>query len=115
MRIVTGLASLVVVLGFGSGVAMAQQSNKKLPKNATEAVFTNARTGAVVTGATLTSAQGKAAGGLKTPLEPGKKISVRLPKNAGCVFALNASFSDDAEFEQTEINLCADKNVRFTD
>lgn len=129
MRIVTGLASLALVLGLGSGMALAQQANdgnapaaaaartaqKKLPKNATEIVLLNGRSGAVVTGVTVVNAAGKSVAGLKKPLEVGKKIAIRLPKNAGCTFAINASFSDDAEFGQTDVNLCADKTVRFTD
>lgn len=94
--------------------AVRTAKKKAAAKNATEVVFLNARSGAVVTGATLTSAGGKTAG-LKQPLAPGKKVSVKLPKGAGCVFALNASFSDDGEFDQTEVNLCTDKTVRFTD
>jgi hypothetical protein len=137
MRIVTGLASLALVLGLGSGMPLAQQANdddapaaaapaarpaaaarttqKKLPKNATEIVLMNGRSGAVVTGVTVVNAAGKSVAGLKKPLEAGKKIAIRLPKNAGCTFAINASFSDDAEFDQTDVNLCADKTVRFTD
>lgn len=134
MRIATGLASLIIALSLGAGTALAQQApaadpaaaparpkaapkaKKKAPaKNATEAVLTNARSGAAVTGVSITSSGGKSVGGLKKPLEAGKKISIKLPKNAGCTFSINASFSDDAEFDQTDVNLCADKNVRFTD
>ncbi len=87
---------------------------KAAAKNAGEIVLVNAR-GAVVTGASVTSAAGKTVATLKKPLEAGKKIVIKLPKNSGCVFAINASFSDDAEFDQSEVNLCADKTVRFTE
>ncbi|WP_284178739.1 hypothetical protein [Rhabdaerophilum sp. SD176] len=128
MRIVTGLASVVLIMGLGQGAAMAQQANapaaapaaprtaqRAVPKNAAEIILTNARSGAVVTGLSVTSAAGKSVATLKKPLEPGKKITIRLPKNSGCTFAVNASFSDDAEFDQTDVNLCMDKTVRFTD
>ncbi|MCZ8374940.1 MAG: hypothetical protein O9342_06155 [Beijerinckiaceae bacterium] len=128
MRIVTGLASVVLVMGLGHGGAVAQQANapaaapaaprtaqRAVPKNAAEIVLANARSGAVVTGISVTSAAGKSVATLKKPLEPGKKITIKLPKNSGCTFAVNASFSDDAEFDQTDVNLCMDKTVRFTD
>lgn len=90
-------------------------AKKKVPaKNASEIVLANART-AVVTDVSVTSAAGKSVATLKKPLEPGKKITIRLPKNSGCTFAINASFSDDAEFDQSEVNLCTDKTVRFTE
>ncbi|MCZ8186423.1 MAG: hypothetical protein O9308_08585 [Beijerinckiaceae bacterium] len=128
MRIVTGLASVVLMMGLGQGAASAQQANapaaapaaprtasRAVPKNAAEIVLANARSGAVVTGLSVTSAAGKSVATLKKPLEPGKKITIKLPKNSGCTFAVNASFSDDAEFDQTDVNLCTDKTVRFTD
>ena len=92
----------------------AGAAKKKAAKNATEIVLTNARQ-ANVTGVSVTNAEGKAVAALKKPLAPGKKISLKLAKNAGCTVSVNASFSDDAEFDQTDVDLCADKNVRFTD
>lgn len=93
----------------------ARAAKKKVAaKNATEIVIVNGRT-AVVTGVSVTSTTGKAAATLKKPLEPGKKIALKLAKGAGCTFAINASFSDDAEFDQSEVNLCLDKTVRFTE
>lgn len=128
MRILTGLAGVIVVIGWGLGGAMAQQANapaaapaaprtaqRTVPKNAVEIVLANARSGATVTGLSVTSAAGKSVATLKKPLEPGQKITIRLPKNSGCTFTVDASFSDDAEFDQTDVNLCLDKNVRFTD
>lgn len=89
-------------------------AKKKAAKNATEIVITNARQ-TNVTGVSVTSAAGKAVATLKKPLAPGKKIALKLGKNAGCTFSINASFADDADFDQTDVDLCADKNVRFTD
>jgi hypothetical protein len=96
--------------------ARARKAAKKkaAAKNATEIVLVNNRN-AVVTGVSVTSAAGKSVASLKKALEPGKKISIKLPKGAGCTFAINASFSDDAEFDQSEVNLCTDKTVRFTE
>lgn len=96
--------------------ARAKRAAKKkvAAKNASEIVLVNGR-GAVVTAVSVTSAAGKQVAALKKPLEGGKKISIKLPKGAGCTFAINASFSDDAEFDQSEVNLCTDKTVRFTE
>jgi hypothetical protein len=96
--------------------AKAKKAAKKkvAAKNASEIVLANGR-GAVVTAVSVTSAAGKQVATLKKPLEAGKKISIKLPKGAGCTFAINASFSDDAEFDQSEVNLCTDKTVRFTE
>jgi hypothetical protein len=83
-------------------------------KNASEIVLVNARQ-AAVSGLSVTSAAGKEVAKLKKPLEPGKRIAIRLPKNSGCTFSVNAAFADDAEFDQTDVNLCADKTIRFVD
>ena len=137
MRNIAGLASIVLFVSLAGSPAFAQQSNesaaapppaaaapaqraqraaqRKLPKNAAEIVLANARSAAVVTGISVTSAAGKSVATLKKPLEAGKRITIKLPKNSGCTFSINASFSDDAEFDQTDVNLCADKTVRFTD
>lgn len=113
------LATAVATILFAASPASAQQASagkKKQPaaKNATEIVVVNNR-GAAVTGLQVTSAAGKNVASLKKPLDSGKKISMKLPKGAGCTFAVNAAFSDDAEFDQTEVNLCTDKTVRFVD
>jgi hypothetical protein len=99
-----------------AGAAKAKRTAKKkmAAKNAGEIVLVNARS-AAVTGVSVTSAAGKSVGKLKKPLEPGKKLSIKLPKNSGCTFAINASFADDAEFDQADVDLCADKTVRFTE
>lgn len=133
----SGLAVIAVALAAVSTPALGQQAPAPVPgaeapaaaaatrvkraakkkvaaKNATEIVLVNARA-AVVTGISVTSAAGKQVASLKKPLEAGKKISIKLPKGAGCTFAINASFSDDAEFDQSEVNLCTDKTVRFTE
>jgi hypothetical protein len=95
--------------------AFAQQAPKAkpLPKNATELVLTNARP-ATLSGFEL-SRDGKKFAAIKRPLEAGKKVAIKLPKNAGCEFVVNAAYADDAEFEETQVNLCADKTVRLTD
>lgn len=112
MKLVMVIATSVALVAMP---AMAQQAPraKPLPKNATELVLTNARP-ATVTGFEL-SREGKKFAAIKKPLEAGKKITIKLPKNAGCEFVVNVAFSDEAEFEETQVNLCADKTVRLID
>jgi hypothetical protein len=91
------------------------KASKKAPaKNAVEVVFVNNRSSAV-NAVTMTGQAGKASSMLKGPLQPGKKVSVRLRKNAGCTFTVDASFADEAPFEATEVDLCADKTISFTE
>lgn len=87
---------------------------KATAKNATQVVFQNSRASAV-TAITLTGAGGKPSSMLKTALAPGKKVTVKLRKNAGCTFSLDASFDDEAPFEPTQVDLCVDKTINFTE
>ena len=132
MKFITGFAccvALILPILSLPGTALAQQAPeapaiqapklrapkaKAVPKNASEAIVTNTRASAV-TGLSITNAAGKSLASLKKPLEAGKKISFKLPAKSGCVFSVNASFADDSEFEPAEVNLCIDKNIRFTD
>jgi hypothetical protein len=127
----SGLALIGALLVLGPvapGIAVAQQApaaepaapapraarRRTPPKNAAEVVFVNGRQGVLVEAA-VTNAAGKAVARLKRPLEPGKRAAFKLPAKAGCVFAVSAAFSDEANFDQGEVNLCADKVVRFVD
>lgn len=108
----TVAASLsVVALLLMPAVAEAQRAPAK---NATSFTLINARSVAV-TGLSVTSAAGKNVAALRAQLAPGKRIAFKIPANSGCLFTVNASFADDAEFDQSEVDLCADKNVRLTD
>jgi hypothetical protein len=89
-------------------------NRKAATKNAAEVIFVNKRASAV-TEIRMTGKSGKASSMLKAPLAPGKKVTVRLRKNAGCTFSLDASFDDEAPFEPTQIDLCADKTINFTE
>ena len=107
------VASAVALFASPAFAQQAPKRQKPLPKNATEIVLTNARP-AALSGFEL-SRDGKKFAAIKKPLDAGKKITIKLPKNAGCEFVVNAAFADDAEFEETQVNLCADKSVRLTD
>jgi hypothetical protein len=87
---------------------------KSAAKNATQVVFQNSRASAV-TAINLTGKSGKPSSMLKTALAPGKKVTVKLRKNAGCTFTLDASFDDEAPFEPTQVDICVDKTINFTE
>ncbi|MGL5446661.1 MAG: hypothetical protein ACRDBL_05065, partial [Rhabdaerophilum sp.] len=63
----------------------------------------------------ITNSKGEKVGTLKRALEPGKKIAFKIKPRNGCLFTVNAAFADEAEFDATEVDLCTDKNIRFTD
>lgn len=113
MRIwsLTGVSLLAI--GMGLGAAEAQQ-RRAIPKNASEVIVTNARTVAL-TGLEITTAKGEKVATLKKPLEPGKKLTYRFRPRNGCIFTVNAAFADESGFDPTEVDLCTDKNVRFTE
>lgn len=94
--------------------AKARAKVKAPPKNATQAIISNAQASAL-TGMHITNAAGKVMASLKKPVDPGKKITLKLPAKAGCLFTINAAFADGSEFDPAEVDLCVDKNVRFTD
>jgi hypothetical protein len=111
MRFAPALAAGLLAVSVSALPAMAQRA---APKNASEAIVTNARTVAV-TGLEITTAKGEKVGTLKAPLQPGKRISFKFRPRNGCLFTVNAAFADEAEFDQQEVDLCTDKNIRFVD
>jgi hypothetical protein len=94
--------------------APAAPKAKPLPKSATQVVITNARTVKVLS-VTIADAEGKVAAKLTKALDAGKTITLKIPPKAGCKFVVNASFEDEAVFDQADIDLCADKVVKFTE
>jgi hypothetical protein len=111
MRILPALAAGLLVTAMTTLPALAQRA---APKNASEAIVTNARSVAV-TGLEITTTKGDRVGTLKAPLQPGKRISFKFRPRNGCLFTVNAAFADEAEFDQQEVDLCTDKNIRFVD
>ena len=98
----------------GAGRAVGAAKKRAAAKNATEVVFVNNHSTAL-TGATVSNDAGKVIAAVKKPLGAGKRLAVKLPKNAGCVFTIQASFAGEAEFDPAQVDLCADKTVRFTE
>lgn len=111
MRQLSVVAGAAVMMVVGLSSAEAQRA---VPKNASEAIVTNART-VPVTGLEITNAKGEKVGTLKQALAPGKKITFKFKPRNGCLFTVNAAFGDEADFDATEVDLCVDKNIRFTD
>ena len=114
MRSAFFIAGSALLISTTLASAQSAPRPKPIPKNASEVVLTNARTVAV-TGVAIADGKGKRMGSLKKPLDAGKKLTIKLPAKAGCLFTINAAFADNADFEQTEVDLCVDKQVRFTD
>jgi hypothetical protein len=52
---------------------------------------------------------------LTKPLAPKAKTTLRLPKMAGCMVAVAATFEDESTAEFSELDVCQDGTVRFTD
>ncbi|MCA0424465.1 MAG: hypothetical protein LCH61_14305 [Proteobacteria bacterium] len=110
MRAVTILVP-ILVLGL-AGPAMAQQ-RKASAKPPAAITVSNARAASLVTLA-LMKADGKIVARLAKPLEPGKKATLAIAKGATCALEVSATFDDEAE-NATQIDICKDKAIRFTD
>lgn len=59
--------------------------------------------------------QSRLVGKLAQPLAPGKSISVKLNKPAGCNYFVLARFDDEAEGNADSMDLCRDRVIRLTD
>jgi hypothetical protein len=52
---------------------------------------------------------------LSKPLAPKAQATLRLPKMAGCMVVVAAVFEDEAASELSELDVCKDRTIRFTD
>ena len=52
---------------------------------------------------------------LAKPLAPGKSISLKLNKPAGCTYYLLGKFSDESESDNDGIDLCKERSLRLTE
>ena len=52
---------------------------------------------------------------LSKPLAPKAQATLRLPKMAGCMVVVAARFEDEAASELSELDVCKDRTIRFTD
>jgi len=52
---------------------------------------------------------------LAKPLAPKAQATLRLPKMGGCMVVVEAVFQDEATSELSELDVCKDRTIRFTD
>jgi hypothetical protein len=62
----------------------------------------------------ISDAQGAEIGAIKAPLEPGKRVAVKLTRAGECEVLVTAAFADEGQSENTT-NACKDKVIRLTD
>ena len=109
------LAYLIIPLSLVAftlpAVAQKKQAAAKPPA---EIVVANTRA-ANLTGFTLADDAGKIIADIKQWLAGGKSARVRIPKGAPCVLTLSAMFDDEAENSASQVDICKDKTLRFTD
>lgn len=111
MRALTVLAPVLVVGLCAPAVAQQRKASAKPPASVS---VTNART-ATLAGLVLSNAEGKAVARLTKPLAPGKKATLAIAKGATCVLEMAATFDDEAENANAQIDICKDKSLRFVD
>jgi hypothetical protein len=52
---------------------------------------------------------------LAKPLAPGKSVSLKLNKPAGCSYYVLGKFGDEVESDNDGVDLCREKTLRLTD
>ena len=82
------------------------------PKPVSAVVITNSR-GVQATDVAL-GANGQTVR-LAKPLAPKAQTTLKLPKMTGCMVTVAAVFEDEATSELSELDVCKDKTIRFTD
>jgi hypothetical protein len=64
---------------------------------------------------TTTGEQARLVAKLAKPLAPGKSVSLRLNKPAGCSYYVLGKFSDESESDNDGVDLCKEKSLRLTE
>jgi hypothetical protein len=105
--IIRSLAAAALLLGSAAAIAAPAK-----PKPATALLITNAR-GAPATAVEISA--GDETVKLARPLAPKGRMTLKLPKMAGCMVSVAAAFEDDFTVQLDEFDVCKDKTVRFTD
>ena len=49
------------------------------------------------------------------PLAFGRKTLIHVPKTKECLYDIHAQFADEADTDQTSVDLCKDKAINLTD
>jgi hypothetical protein len=76
-------------------------------------IVTNGRNG-TATEVVITGDDDKATKVTKK-LPPKGKLTVKVPKQAGCLVQVAATFENEGEVEFGELDICKEKTIRFTD
>lgn len=105
---------LVPAMMLAIAAPAAAQQRKKTPKPPTAVTVSNART-STLTDFTLSTDAGQPVAGLRAPLAPGKKITLKLAKGATCMLVVSAVYDDGSENAGGQVDVCKDKAIRFTD
>jgi hypothetical protein len=92
----------------------ADQKPKPKPKPMINLVVTNNRSTGLVE---LSAAPAGAPESKKilTKLAAGKKATVRLPKDKGCVYDLHGSYEDGTSADISSVDLCKDGNINLVE
>jgi hypothetical protein len=78
--------------------------------------ITNARTVPLNTlEIATTGEQARLVAKLAKPLAPGKSVSLKLSKPAGCTYYILGRFEDEVESDNDGVDLCREKTLRLTD
>jgi hypothetical protein len=85
----------------------------RAPKPAQAVIVTNARNG-TATEVVITGDDEKTTKVAKK-IPPKGKLTVKLPKQAGCLVQVAATFEGEGEVEFGELDICKEKTIRFTD
>ncbi|WP_332689266.1 hypothetical protein [Bosea sp. (in: a-proteobacteria)] len=64
---------------------------------------------------TTTGEQARLVAKLAKPLAPGKSVSLKLNKPAGCSYYVLGKFSDESESDNDGIDLCKERSLRLTE
>ncbi len=98
----------------GPVAAAPKKAEKKKPANVVLVRVTNARA------ATLVALEAAPAGSdrmkkVAGPIEPGKTVTVRIPRGKDCRVDLRGAFADGQTMDASGVDVCARKTLNLTD
>jgi hypothetical protein len=92
----------------------ADQKPKPKPKPMINLVVTNNRSTGLVE-LSASPAGGPESKKILTKLAAGKKATVRLPKDKGCVYDLHGSYEDGTSTDISSVDLCKDGKINLVE
>lgn len=112
IRALTALS--LTALSLAAVIVAAPALAQSRAKSPADITIANTR-GANVTALSLTGEDGKVYGSLKKPLASGTSIKLRLARKAPCVLNVAATFDDESEGTEGQVDACTDKVLNLTD